>query len=115
MADVLGHVARPGGDGIGIEGAGVSSQEEPQGDGDGDAFVVVAVVISVGEDRGVGEAVPGRELNAVEKGFGHGDTRTLVACEKPSGFHVHIHFQIPEIHACVEKGGLVVVVQVIVD
>jgi len=115
VADVLGNVSRPGGDGIGVEGAGISSQEDPQRDGKRDAFVVVAVVVSVGEDGGVGEAVPGRKLNAVEKGFGHSNARAFVAGEKPPGFHVHVHFQILEVHAGVEKGGLVVVVHIVID
>jgi len=76
---------------------------------------VVAVVVGVGEDGGAGEAVPGRELNAVEKGFGHGDARALVAGEKPSGFYVHVHFQILEVHAGIEKGGFVIFVQIIAD
>ena len=115
VADVLGDVARPGGDGIGVKGAGISPQEKPQRNGKRDAFVVVAVVVSVGEDGGAGEAVPGRKLDAVEKGFGHGDASALVAGEKPPGFHVHVHFQILEVYAGVEKGGFVIFVQIIAD
>ena len=54
VADVLGDVARPGGDGIGVKSAGISPQEEAQRNGKRDAFVVVAVVVGVGEDGGAG-------------------------------------------------------------
>jgi len=68
----------------------------------------------IGENGGVGKAVPGRKLDSVEKGLGHGNPRAFVAGQKPSGFYVHIHLQRLKVDARVEERGFVVVVPVVV-
>jgi len=58
VADVLGDISCPGGDGMAIGGSGISSLHQADGDGDGDSFVVVVSVILIAEHGGVCEAVP---------------------------------------------------------